>query len=371
MIKQKYKVFEKTTNNRHIAYKRTKGVFFLITRLEPKMESVDEANTYLYNKMLGLNNGRCLSNKTTKNLAHFICALYNYCDSIQKNITDLRSIDIKEKIASLIGKNTPTYLNNKISCWMDYLEWYYQIHNLDEFAFFEDQYDVQEIHASKEIEKKFIKNLRRYATFKKQKDAFLIKKTELPTKCKGLTNQELDQLLKQIKNKDPMKWGVIYFMYKSGCRISEALELKLDEDFTKALLVDDSKLVDYSYLSKGQKTWGIPYTKQIEANVFSTLAKELSAIRKKRLKSKKSQYFFINMHGKPMTYKNIQSMLVSFNTISHALRYTYAIECRKKLINERKTNGPRLVRAHELLKNQLGHKNLETTIKYCYSGEPV
>lgn len=78
IAKQKYKVFEKTTNNRHIAYKRTKGVFFLITRLEPKIECVDEANTYLYNKMLGLNNGRCLSNKTTKNLAHLICALYNF-----------------------------------------------------------------------------------------------------------------------------------------------------------------------------------------------------------------------------------------------------------------------------------------------------
>lgn len=70
-----------------------------------------------------------------------------------------------------------------------------------------------------------------------------------------------------------------------------------------------------------------------------------------------------------MTYKNIQNTLKSIGITSHALRYTYAEEYRKKIIKSKEKSNPTLIKTHEILKRQMGHKNLSTTLGYCYSGE--
>lgn len=169
--------------------------------------------------------------------------------------------------------NNIVYLNNKIGIWIDYLEWFYTLHGLEQSIFFQDELDLTNIGISKGLVKKLEAVNKKNQTFQKQKALFLQKKTIVINKKKSLSKEELTTLFETLQKQDIMKWGVVYFMYKTGCRISEALELKLDPTFENTLLKEDFELTPFQYTPKGQKTWGGVYTKIVYAETFKILAK--------------------------------------------------------------------------------------------------
>lgn len=372
MKSKTFKVLKKEINDKNIGYKRVKSEFYLIVDNFNQTKYTEDANLYLYQRMAYGKNGKSLANKTMLNTAHIVCALYNFCENIGKKIQDFRSSDLKELVSSLKGQNNVSYLNHKIACWLDFLEWFYENCNIEERIFFDEYINFDNIDVSMDMAKRFQQTLEKNKKFKKQRDIFFIKNQISISNKKSLIPEILDTVLQKIKQEDIMKWGVAFFMWKSGCRISEALNLKLDQNFEKAMLKHNvSDLIEFHYVPKGQQTWGTSYVKYISADVFITLAKELGKERKKRIGSKKSEYFFINKHGKPMTYKNMQTTFKMMGISSHMLRYTYAEMTRKMIVGTSKPHEPTLMKSHEFLKRQLGHKGLETTLSYCYSGEPI
>lgn len=175
MKNRAFKVLKKEIDDKNIGYKRVKSEFYLIVDNLNKTKYTEHANLYLYQRMAYGRNGQSLANKTMLNTAHIICALYNFCENIGKQIQDLRSSDLKELISSLKNQNNISYLNHKIACWLDFLEWFYGFCNIEEKIFFDEHINFDNLDISTDMAKRFQKTLKKNKKFEKQRDIFFIK----------------------------------------------------------------------------------------------------------------------------------------------------------------------------------------------------
>ncbi len=168
-----------------------------------------------------------------------------------------------------------------------------------------------------------------------------------------LTSEEVDLLLDfELRNKgDYRNKAMIELMYASGLRVSEIINLKLNDINLDHLMIkvrgkgDKERLVFFSeYACDCLKTY-------------------LHSYRNSFLKDKRSDYVFVNIHAKPLSrqsfWKTIKSIAkkqgISQEGVSpHTLRHSFATHLLE--------NGAELRVVQELL----GHSDISTTQKYTH-----
>lgn len=184
-----------------------------------------------------------------------------------------------------------------------------------------------------------------------------ITKTPFPKKKKTLpvvlNNEELTSLFNSIdvnKKGGQRDLAMFLFMYSTGVRVSELLDLKLNDiSFSKRIVTIQS--------GKGSKQRSVPIN-DLSLNVLNTY---INGERKENL-GRKSPFLFLNKFGKPLS-RNYFFMLtkkyaveagISKNIHPHTLRHSFATNLLE--------NGANLVAVKEML----GHSHLETTQIYTH-----
>lgn len=143
---------------------------------------------------------------------------------------------------------------------------------------------------------------------------------------------------------------IIELMYATGVRVSELVNIKLDDiDFeTNSIRI----------LGKGSYMRTVYFGEYARDAIF----KYMHGLRKKLLNGKESEYLFLNKNGNNITTRGIQKIIdkivseteVKTKVSPHTLRHTFATH----LLD----NGCDLRSVQELL----GHKNINTTEVYTH-----
>ena len=143
---------------------------------------------------------------------------------------------------------------------------------------------------------------------------------------------------------------IIELMYATGVRVSELVNIKLDDiDFeTNSIRI----------LGKGSYMRTVYFGEYARDAIF----KYMNGLRIKLLNGKESEYLFLNKNGNNITTRGIQKIIdkivsetdVKTKVSPHTLRHTFATH----LLD----NGCDLRSVQELL----GHKNINTTEVYTH-----
>lgn len=168
-----------------------------------------------------------------------------------------------------------------------------------------------------------------------------------------LTQNEVEKLLAVPDTSKPLGLrdrAILEVMYATGLRVSELINLTLDE------LHLDMKLIQP--VGKGNKERIIP----IGEVAIDWLNQYLTMVRPKLLKLKTSQFVFLNAHGNQLTrqgiWKNLKAHVVKAgitkNVTPHTLRHSFATHILE--------NGADLRVVQELL----GHSDISTTQIYTH-----
>ena len=183
-----------------------------------------------------------------------------------------------------------------------------------------------------------------------------ISRLDLPKKQRKLpevlSNEEISSLLSSIdtsKKEGSRDLAMLLTMYSSGLRVSELLDLKIEDiSFNKRIILVRS--------GKGNKQRSVP----INQDCLDVILNYIDTSRKEFPNSKKSPYLFLNKFGNPMS-RNYFFVLVkeyaalagiNKNIHPHTLRHSFATTLLE--------NGINIV----ALKDMLGHSHLETTQIY-------
>lgn len=180
-----------------------------------------------------------------------------------------------------------------------------------------------------------------------------IKLPKLPKKLPNyLTVEEIDKLL-DLRLNNPLAYrnkAMLELLYSTGIRITELMELKLNNiDFTDELI---------RVMGKGSKERIIPLGEE----AIKYLSLYINQYRNLILKTKTSNYLFINNFGNKMTRqgffkilkKECQDKGIEKNISPHTLRHSFATH----MLN----NGADLRVIQELL----GHADISTTQIYTH-----
>ncbi len=183
-----------------------------------------------------------------------------------------------------------------------------------------------------------------------------ISRLDLPKKQRKLpevlSTEEISSLLSSIdtsKKEGSRDLAMLLTMYSSGLRVSELLDLKIEDiSFNKRIILVRS--------GKGNKQRSVP----INQDCLDVILNYIDTSRKEFPNSKKSPYLFLNKFGNPMS-RNYFFVLVkeyaalagiNKNIHPHTLRHSFATSLLE--------NGINIV----ALKDMLGHSHLETTQIY-------
>ncbi len=138
-----------------------------------------------------------------------------------------------------------------------------------------------------------------------------------------LTLAEVDRLLEAPKIDEPKGLrdkAMLHLLYATGLRVSELVEMKLDQIFLREGYV--------RLLGKGSKERLVP----IGAEANSVIATYLNEVRSKLLSDKRSPYVFVGTSGRPLTRQTFWKRLKSYGTqvgiqkklSPHKLRHSFA-----------------------------------------------
>lgn len=169
---------------------------------------------------------------------------------------------------------------------------------------------------------------------------------------KFLTEEEVNQLL-DITLTEPIHYrnkAMLELLYATGMRISELLDLKLSNYYEEEAAI--------KVMGKGSKERYIP----IGDITIKYLNLYINEYRKYILKTKQSDYLFVNYNGNRMSRQGFTKILkqicidqkIKKDVSPHVLRHSVATH----LLN----NGANLRVIQELL----GHENIETTEIYSH-----
>lgn len=168
-----------------------------------------------------------------------------------------------------------------------------------------------------------------------------------------LTIKEVDKLFSSISEEDPYELRdktIFELLYSSGLRISEAVDLEIDEiDFENSFL---------SIIGKGDKERIVPVNEEAKR----LLLKYLRDSRQDILGTRESEFLFVSKKGSKLNRKSVWRLLKNYvvrtkiakNITPHTLRHSFATH----LIE----NGADLRSVQELL----GHMDISTTQVYTH-----
>ena len=118
--------------------------------------------------------------------------------------------------------------------------------------------------------------------------------------------------LPTVTSKDIRNKPVIELLYSSGMRVSELVNLKVND-------INDNKSL--RVLGKGRKQRILPMTDQ----AYNILSKWISDSRNEFLKNKNNQYVFLGVRGEKITDREIRRIVKSTTgTFPHNIRHTFA-----------------------------------------------
>lgn len=183
-----------------------------------------------------------------------------------------------------------------------------------------------------------------------------ISRLDLPKKQRKLpevlNSEEISSLLSSIdtsKKEGSRDLAMLLTMYSSGLRVSELLDLKIEDiSFNKRIILVRS--------GKGNKQRSVP----INQDCLDVILNYIDTSRKEFPNSKKSPYLFLNKFGNPMSRNYFFVLVKEYATLAginknihpHTLRHSFATTLLE--------NGINIV----ALKDMLGHSHLETTQIY-------
>ncbi|WP_137601304.1 site-specific tyrosine recombinase XerD [Paucilactobacillus nenjiangensis] len=168
-----------------------------------------------------------------------------------------------------------------------------------------------------------------------------------------LTSEEVERLLAVPDVSKPLgirDRTILEVMYATGLRVSELINLSMDELHLEMGLIQP--------LGKGDKERIIP----IGEVAIDWLQKYINGARETLLKQQSSKYIFLNAHGRQLTrqgiWKNLKAIVVKAgitkNVTPHTLRHSFATHILE--------NGADLRVVQELL----GHADISTTQIYTH-----
>ena len=222
--------------------------------------------------------------KNIKNYSDHTCKAYRndinqYFDYLNESANDL--FENKEFVNYLFNNNlSKSTINRKLASINNFLEW-----------------------ASKLEENKG-------QTFIKSENL----KTEkiLPDILTSNYINTLINTLPTVTSKDIRNKAVIELLYSSGLRVSELVNLKVND-------INDNKSL--RVLGKGRKQRILPMTDQ----AYNILSKWISDSRNEFLKNKNNQYVFLGVRGEKITDREIRRIVKSTTgTFPHNIRHTFA-----------------------------------------------
>ena len=222
--------------------------------------------------------------KNIKNYSDHTCKAYKndinqYFDYLNESANDL--FENKEFVNYLFNNNlSKSTINRKLASINNFLEW-----------------------ASKLEENKG-------QTFIKSENL----KTEkiLPDILTSNYINTLINTLPTVTSKDIRNKAVIELLYSSGLRVSELVNLKVND-------INDNKSL--RVLGKGRKQRILPMTDQ----AYNILSKWISDSRNEFLKNKNNQYVFLGVRGEKITDREIRRIVKSTTgTFPHNIRHTFA-----------------------------------------------
>jgi len=222
--------------------------------------------------------------KNIKNYSDHTCKAYKndinqYFDYLNESANDL--FENKEFVNYLFNNNlSKSTINRKLASINNFLEW-----------------------ASKLEENKG-------QTFIKSENL----KTEkiLPDILTSNYINNLINTLPTVTSKDIRNKAVIELLYSSGLRVSELVNLKIND-------INDNKSL--RVLGKGRKQRILPMTDQ----AYNILSKWISDSRNEFLKNKNNQYVFLGVRGEKITDREIRRIVKSTTgTFPHNIRHTFA-----------------------------------------------
>ena len=118
--------------------------------------------------------------------------------------------------------------------------------------------------------------------------------------------------LPTVTSKDIRNKAVIELLYSSGLRVSELVNLKVND-------INDNKSL--RVLGKGRKQRILPMTDQ----AYNILSKWISDSRNEFLNNKDNQYVFLGVRGEKITDREIRRIVKSTTgTFPHNIRHTFA-----------------------------------------------
>lgn len=193
---------------------------------------------------------------------------------------------------------------------------------------------------------------------------------------KVLTEDEFNKLKIQLRIKDIMYEAIAIVMITTGLRIDEVLQLK-NITFPTSNILSNEESLEYSYVPKGEKSTGKKVSCIFPYETWHYLSTVIFKLRAQRLKSnnRKTNYLFISESGQDIKSYHVQKVFRDISNeknnrkiVPHMLRHTYATWIVIQWAKENNINNISesfYKDIHEMLSQQLNHKNISTTKKYC------
>lgn len=187
------------------------------------------------------------------------------------------------------------------------------------------------------------------------------------------------KLRKELRDVDPVYEAVAMAMINTGLRISGALQLN-KTSFLPYPELDPNEELDFRYVPKGQKDTQRKYTCIFPIDTWGWLHDNIMNERKTRAKlykkknRKATHAMFLKNTGNPVKdfdvwdAFNIASEKLNIKLTPHMLRHTFATWTVMVWIEKEKvrpTSESFYKDIHDMLSEQLGHKNISTTKQYC------
>jgi len=187
------------------------------------------------------------------------------------------------------------------------------------------------------------------------------------------------KLRKELRNIDPVYEAIAMVMINTGLRINGAMQLN-KTSFLPYPELDTNEELSFEYIPKGQKDTKLKYTCIFPIDTWGWLHDNIMRERKIRAKLHKKKFrkathaMFLKKTGMPVKDFDVwkafttASEKVGEKLTPHMLRHTFATWTVMVWAEEegiRPTSESFYKSIHDMLSEQLGHKNISTTKQYC------